>query len=81
MPLQLRQELAYRSVVRDWIRYGHNRLEPEHTLFVAVHDRSLIGPLTAGVLHIVEALAVRLPDIDLDALYGLASRILDVADD
>jgi len=63
------------------IRHWHNRLEPEHALLVAVHHRSLIRTLATWVLHIVEAFAVRLPDIDLHALYGFAGGVLDVAED
>jgi len=46
-----------------------------------MHDSSLIRSFSARILHVVEAFAVRLPNIDLDTLYRLAGHVLDVAED
>lgn len=79
VPLKLLQQLTDRSVVRNGIWHWHNRLEPEHAILITVHDRTSIWTTSVCVLDIVEAMGVRLPDIDLYTLDGLAGRILDGA--
>jgi len=80
MPLQLRQQLAYRPVVRNRVGHGHDCVEPEHAPLVAMYHSAAVGLVASVVvLHIVLAVAVRLPDVDLDALHGLARRALDGA--
>jgi hypothetical protein len=75
---QLSQQLAHRPVMWNGIWYRHDGMEPENAVFVAMYDGPAIC-LTPSVvvLHIVLAVAVRLPDIDLDALDRLARRRLD----
>lgn len=80
VPLQQRQELPDRSIVRDRIRHRDNGLEPENALGIARHDSPLIRRLASLILHIVLAAAVRLPDIDFDVLDGLALRVFDGAE-
>lgn len=75
------EQLPHRSIMRDRIRHGHNGLEPKHTLAVALHDRTTVWTGPFCVLHVVEALAVRLPDVDLDALDCLARRVFYCAED
>ena len=81
MPLKLLQQLSDRSIVGDRIRHGDDSLEPEDALRIARHDRALIRPFAPGILHIVEAVGVRLPDVDLDAFDGLAGRVFQGAED
>lgn len=81
MPLQLYEQLAHGSIVRNRIRHRHDRLEPEQPLLVTVHHRPLIWPFSSGILYIVETFAVCLPDIDLDTFDGLALGIFDGAED
>lgn len=45
-----------------------------------MHHSPLIWTFSSRVLHIVETLAVRLPDVDLDAFDGLAGGVFDVAE-
>ena len=80
MPLQPLQQLAHRPIVWNRVWHRHNRLKPEHALFIARHHRPLIRPFPTRILHIVEAFAVRFPDIDLDAFDRLAGGVFDVAD-
>jgi hypothetical protein len=82
MPSQLAQHKPYRPVIRNAIRHRHNRLEPEHALFVTPHDTPAIRLITAValVLHIVRAFAVRFPNVDFDVLYGFAVRRLHSAE-
>jgi hypothetical protein len=40
-----------------------------------MHHSSLIRPFSSRVLHIVKALAVRLPDVDLHTFYWLAAGV------
>lgn len=79
--LQQLQQLPDRPIVRNRIRDRHNRLEPERALDIALHDRAAVRPGPLRILHVVEALAVRLPDVDLDALDRLARGVLDGAED
>lgn len=81
MPMQLLQKLTHRPIVRDRIRHGRDRIKPEDAVLVAAHDAAPVGPVAAGILHVVVARRVGLPDIDLDALNGLAVCVLDGADD
>ena len=81
MPLKLLQQLSDGSIVGDRIRHGDDSLEPEHALRIARHDCALIRPLAPRILHIVEAVRVRLPDIDLHAFDGLAGRVFQGAED
>lgn len=81
MPLQQLQQLADRSIVRDWVWHWHNRLEPEQPFLVTVHHCSLIWLFPTLILHVVFALAIRFPDVYLDAWYRLSVGVLDCADD
>lgn len=76
MPFKLLQQLSDRPIVGDGIWDRDDSLEPKHALRIARHDRALIGPFAPGVLHIVEAVRVCLPDIDLDAFDGLPGGVL-----
>lgn len=79
MAFQSLQELANRSIVRDWIGHGNDCLEPEDAFLVTVHYCSLIRTFTAGVLDVVVAFAIGLPDVDLDFVDRLALGVLDRA--
>lgn len=79
MPLQLHQQFSHRAIVRNRVRHWRDGVEPEHTLLVTMHHSSLIRAFSPRILHVVEAFAVRFPDVDLDALYCLPVRILDCA--
>ena len=80
MSLERLQQLANWPIMRNRVRNWHNRLEPENTLFVALHNRTTLGRCTVLVLHVVKALAVGLPDINLGALNWLAIRVFDIAE-
>ncbi len=81
MPLQPLQQLPHRPVVRNWIWYRYNCLEPEVSILIAVHYCSLVRSLAAGVLDVVEAFAVRLPDVDLDVGNGFTVCVFECAHD
>lgn len=63
VPSQPAQELPDRSIVRDGIRNGHNGPEADHAILVAHHHATPVGSLPVGILHVVEALGVRLPHV------------------
>lgn len=68
MPAQLFQQLAYRPIARNRIWHGYNSFEPKYTLIIAYHDCAAIGLFAAVlILHIVLAVGICFPDIDLDA--------------
>lgn len=67
--------------MRNRVGDGRNSLEPEHTFLVGGHDASTIGPIPPGILHIIMAGGIRLPDIDLHVFDGLPVGIFDGADD
>lgn len=67
MALELPQQLAYRAIIRDWIAYRLDGLEPEAAVHVAGHNAPLAWRLSGGILHVIVARGVRLPDVDLDA--------------
>lgn len=70
MSSQLPQHNTYRPVVRNAVRHRDDGLEPKHTILITPHDASAVGVVAAValVLHVVRALAVRLPDVDFDIL-------------
>lgn len=80
MAMQLLQQLPNRSIVRDGVRHGRNGVEPENTVLVAAYDKSPVRLDPSGMLHIIMARGVRLPDIDLDVGNGSALRVLQGAD-
>src|SRR5581483_3849655 len=67
----LAEHVADRAVVGDRVARGHERPEREAPLAVGAEARaeSQLGPLE---LHVVVALAVRLPGVDDRARYRLA---------
>lgn len=80
MPLQQLEQLADWPIVRNRVWHRHDRLEPKEAFLVTVHHRSLIWLLPPLILHVVFALAVRLPDVYLDAGYRLAICAFHCAD-
>lgn len=82
MPAQPAQQLPHRPVIRNRIRHGHDGVEPEHALCIAVYDGATVGlAAPVVVLHVVLAVAVSLPDIHLNAGHGVAGGGLDGAQD
>ena len=81
MPLQELQESPYRSIMRDRIRHRHNRLKPEYAVLVALHNGTSIWSIAIGMLHIIEALRVRFPNVDFHIRNGLAGGIFDCTED
>lgn len=81
MPLQELQEFPYRPIMRDRIRHRHNRLKPEYAVMVALHNGTSIWSIAIGMLHIIEALRVRFPNVDSHIRNGLAGGIFDSAED
>ena len=77
MPFQFNEQFADRSIMRNRIRHRNNGLEPENPIAVAGHNGSLIRTVAAGVLHVVEALGVGLPDVDFDVGDRSARGIFD----
>ena len=67
--------------MRNGIRNWHNGIEPEVALLVTRHDSSAVRSGALLVLHVVEAFAVRLPNVNLDALDRLPGCVLYCADD
>jgi hypothetical protein len=74
------QKLTHGTVVRNGIRHWHNGLEPKHAVRVALHDHSAVRTISFCVLHVIEAFAVRLPNVNLDVVDGLAVGIFDGAE-
>lgn len=81
MPPQLHQKLTDGSVVGDGVGDGDDGVEPKRALGVTGHDAAAVGAVPVGVLDVVVARGIRLPDVDLDALDGLAVDVLDGAQD
>ena len=81
MSLQLQQQLAHWSIMRNRIRHWHNRLKPENAVLVTAHDASTIWAVVVSVLDVVVACGVGLPDVDLAPFDRLAGRIREGADD
>lgn len=63
--------------IRDW----HDGFEPEGTISVALHHSSPIWQLPIRILDIIVAGRISLPDINLDAVDGVALRVVDCAKD
>jgi hypothetical protein len=63
--------------MRNWVRHGNNRIEPEHALVVTFDDGAPVGLVApVFVLHVVFALRIRLPYVDLHPRHGGAGRRL-----
>ena len=75
MPTQLYKELAHRSIMRNRVRHRHDSFKPKITVLVTVHHTPAVWPVIAGMLDIVMAARVGLPDVDLAALDGLSGRV------
>ena len=80
MSLQQLQQLPNRPIVRNRIRNRDNSLEPKYTIRITPHHTSAIRTLPVRVLDIIMSRAIRLPDIDLNALNRIPLLILDCAD-
>ena len=74
------QQCTYRPIMRNRIGHRHNRLEPEISLRIAVHNTSSVWPLVVGMLHVIVARRISFPDVDLAAFDGLAGRVLERAE-
>lgn len=80
MPLEVLQQLSHRPVVGNRVRNRHDRIEPEVSIIVAGDDGPPVWAITTSVLHVVEALGVRLPDIDFGALQGVSGLVANSAE-
>lgn len=81
MPSQTLQQLPHGPIVRNRIRDGHNRTEPKDALLITLHDSASVRLVPAVVvLHVVFAVAVRFPHVDLDAGDGRAGGGFDGAE-
>jgi len=80
MPFQQLQQLPDWPIMRNRVWHRHNRLEPKHTLFIAVHHASSIGALAIAVLYVIMAGAVCLPDIDLDPFDRVSLNVFNGTD-
>jgi hypothetical protein len=79
--LELLEKLTDWTIVRDRIWYWYDGLEPEDAVFVTLHNSSAVGAVSFCILDIVEALAVRLPDINLYIVDWLSGSIFDSTQD
>jgi hypothetical protein len=79
--LELLEKLTDWSIVRDGIWYWYDGLEPEDAVLVTLHDSSAVRTVSFCILDIVEALAVRLPDINLYIVDWLSGSIFDGTQD
>ena len=81
MTLELLEKLTDRTVVRNGIWHWHDGLEPKDAVVVALHDGSAVWTVSFCVLDIVKALAVRLPNVDLDVVDRVSGRVFDGTED
>jgi len=80
MSAQLLQQLADRPIIGDRIGHRHNCLEPEDSVLVTHEYRSAVGIVAPVlILYVILALAVGLPDINLDAGKRYVSGGFDAA--
>lgn len=77
MSVQQLEQFANRAVVRYRIRNGDYRIKPEYAPFVTVHDCSLIRAISSGILDIILASRVGLPDVNLDAFNRFSVGVFD----
>lgn len=64
MPMQAFEQGANGTIMRNGIRHGNNRMEPKDAILVTVHDRPSVRTVSVGILYIVEAPRIGLPDVD-----------------
>jgi hypothetical protein len=81
MAMQLLQQLADRPIVRNRITNGPDGLEPKGTFLIRLHDRSAVGRVALGALHVIVPRRIRLPDVDFHAGDGVSGRVSDGAED
>jgi hypothetical protein len=61
--------------MRNRIRHGYNRIEPEHALVVTFDNGAPIGLVApVFVLHVVFAMRIRLPNVDFHPGHRGARR-------
>lgn len=63
------------------VRHRHNRLEPKQPFLITLHHCPLVWSFSSSILHVVEAFAVCLPNVNFYALDGFALGVLDGAED
>ena len=79
MPMQALQQLSDWPIMRNRIRHGHDALKPKQAGLVARQHRPTVWLCAAGILHVVHALAVRLPHVDRAPRDRRALRVLERA--
>lgn len=79
MPMQLLQQLAHGSIVRNGIWYGGDGIKPEDTVFTGAHNAPSVWSFTASILYIVMTRRICLPNIDLGTLNRAALGIAEGA--
>lgn len=80
MSFQELEQLSYWPIMRNRIADRHDRVEPESAFLIARHDTAPIGAIVLRILYIVVPAAVRLPDVDFDALDRRPGRVFDGAE-
>ncbi len=81
MSMQLFKQGANGTIMRNGIRHGNNSMEPEDAVPVTVHDRPSVRTVSVGILYIVEAPRIGLPDVDRGPSYWLPRGVFDRAED
>ena len=65
-----------RNRIWDW----HDCFEPEESVFVAVHDSSLVRTFATRILDVVIPFAVSLPDVNFYSFNRLATCVFNRAE-
>lgn len=73
------QKIINRAICWDRIRNEDNGLELDLIVCISLQHCMTMRVFSIAVLHVVEALGVRLPDNHLHILYRFALEILDSA--
>ena len=76
---ELFQQLTRGTVARNRIAHGHDRLELVLAMGVGAERRSQMAARLLGVLHVIELVGCRLPNLDFRAHYWRCVIVRDTA--
>jgi hypothetical protein len=79
MSPQLLKQFPHWSIIRYRIRHRHDALEPEHSFSITSYDRPSISLLSIPILHVIFAMTIGFPNIDLDVRDRVAGCCLNGA--
>lgn len=81
LPIQQVQQHAHRPIIGHRVIHRPDAIDEEPPILVRVELPATVRPVPLGVLHVVLAVPVRLPDVEQRARDRLPAQVADRATD